>query len=132
MNKQLDSSVKKDSSKNLVYFELDKSFILSQYQLKMMSQNDIEGILKVDVKNEIEYTKFFYQLSSNESLQSFFKINKVSADDFINILRKFIKWFFLISFLPIRVMLRYIDYIFELIVEGYLCILIFLRQRHCS
>lgn len=77
-----------DGGKN--YLVLDKEGLsktkLVWFQVEMLTNNEIKGIVKLDVREKDSKVKLYYNLSGLVILSNFLKRNKISKSDFISIL----------------------------------------------
>ncbi|MFA5881153.1 MAG: DUF6382 domain-containing protein [Eubacteriales bacterium] len=72
------------------YLVLDKEGLsktkLVWFQVEMLTNNEIKGIVKLDVREKDSKVKLYYNLSGLVILSNFLKRNKISKSDFISIL----------------------------------------------
>ena len=77
-----------DGGKN--YLVLDKEGLsktkLVWFQVEMLTNNKIKGIVKLDVREKDSKVKLYYNLSGLVILSNFLKRNKIGKSDFISIL----------------------------------------------
>jgi hypothetical protein len=72
-------------------FELEKNCALLDFQVQMIANNHIEGVLNVRIKRENDKIKLYHTMAVNENLKQFFKAHKVTKEQLIRIIRNMIK-----------------------------------------
>lgn len=74
------------ASESYLVIEADISEHVLNYQVEMMVNNEINGILPVDIRQKDNKINFYYKITSKLSLSQFLRRKKLKKNDFITLL----------------------------------------------
>ncbi|MDO4453153.1 MAG: DUF6382 domain-containing protein [Eubacteriales bacterium] len=79
-------SYKRDSHHNYLILETEENFQENEYPIKMMTYNQIPGLLKCDVRRMNGSISFYYEITSKQSAARIFERSGISYEDVRQIL----------------------------------------------
>lgn len=80
------SSYKRDMNHNYLVLEPEGQIFGNEYQVRMLSANHIEGLLKCNMKRMDGQAYFYYEVTSKQSLERSFERNPMGIEDISRLL----------------------------------------------
>ena len=74
-------SYKRDMNHNYLILEPEEQIYGNEYQIRMLSINDIRGLLKCNMKKMDGNVYFYYEVTSRQSLERIFEKSTMTMDD---------------------------------------------------
>lgn len=74
-------SYKRDMNHNYLILDPEEQIYGSEYQIRMLSMNDIRGLLKCNMKKMDGKVYFYYEVTSKQSLERIFEKSTMTMDD---------------------------------------------------
>lgn len=74
-------SYKRDMNHNYLILEPEEQIYGNEYQIRMLSINDIRGLLKCNMKKMDGNVYFYYEVTSRQSLERIFEKSTMTTDD---------------------------------------------------
>lgn len=74
-------SYKRDMNHNYLILDPEEQIYGNEYQIRMLSMNDIRGLLKCNMKKMDGKVYFYYEVTSKQSLERIFEKSTMTMDD---------------------------------------------------
>lgn len=74
-------SYKRDMNHNYLILDPEEQIYGNEYQIRMLSMNDIRGLLKCNMKKMDGKVYFYYEVTSRQSLERIFEKSTMTMDD---------------------------------------------------